>query len=100
MPHKFNRAWRRAQNERVRTRDRLRKLIFEAHANLPPQSASAKHWQPMTRPAAEKHWCPKNWKQMYLRHRKLHRARQLGLIWPYREWRRLLADIDDEDGQR
>lgn len=34
----------------------------------------------------------KNWKLIYLRHNKLHRARQIGKIWPYREWEKLMAD--------
>ena len=36
----------------------------------------------------------KNWKLVYLRHNKLHRARQLGKIWPHREWEKLMADIE------
>jgi|TARA_R110002020_G_scaffold83397_2_gene207350 predicted protein tyrosine phosphatase len=34
----------------------------------------------------------KNWKLVYLRHNKLHRARQLGKIWPHKEWKKLMAD--------
>ena len=34
----------------------------------------------------------KNWKLVYLRHNKLHRARQIGKIWPRREWEKLMAD--------
>ncbi|MEQ9435163.1 hypothetical protein [Hyphomonas sp.] len=36
----------------------------------------------------------KNWKLVYLRHNKLHRARQLGKIWPPKEWKKLTADIE------
>ena len=36
----------------------------------------------------------KNWKLLYLRHNKLHRARQLGKIWPSKEWKKLMADIE------
>ena len=36
----------------------------------------------------------KNWKLVYLRHNKLHRARQIGKIWPYREWEKLMADAE------
>jgi len=34
----------------------------------------------------------KKWRLVYLRHNKLHRARQIGKIWPYREWEKLMAD--------
>ena len=37
-------------------------------------------------------YAQKNWKLVYLRHNKLHRARQIGKIWPYREWEKLMAD--------
>tara|TARA_R110000803_G_scaffold47496_2_gene99004 strand:+ start:291 stop:824 length:534 start_codon:yes stop_codon:yes gene_type:complete len=34
----------------------------------------------------------KNWKLIYLRANKLGRARQIGKIWPHREWKKLMAD--------
>ena len=34
----------------------------------------------------------KNWKLIYQRANKLGRARQIGKIWPHREWRKLMAD--------
>ncbi|MEZ5985034.1 MAG: hypothetical protein R3B94_03685 [Hyphomonas sp.] len=34
----------------------------------------------------------KNWKLIYRRANKLGRARQIGKIWPYREWEKLMAD--------
>ncbi|MEZ5947007.1 MAG: hypothetical protein R3C13_02820 [Hyphomonas sp.] len=37
-------------------------------------------------------YAEKNWKLVYLRHNKLHRARQIGKIWPRREWEKLMAD--------
>ena len=37
-------------------------------------------------------YADKNWKLIYLRHNKLHRARQIGKIWPHREWEKLMAD--------
>ena len=36
----------------------------------------------------------KNWKKIYLRSNKLQRARQLGKIWPHREWKQLMADTE------
>ena len=36
----------------------------------------------------------KNWKLVYLRHNKLHRARQLGKIWPHKEWKKLMTDSE------
>ena len=34
----------------------------------------------------------KSWKLIYRRANKLGRARQIGKIWPYREWENLMAD--------
>ncbi|MEM5515345.1 hypothetical protein WNY37_00175 [Henriciella sp. AS95] len=34
----------------------------------------------------------KNWKLIFRRANKLHRARQIGKLWPYREWEKLMAD--------
>ncbi|MEQ8558507.1 MAG: hypothetical protein RIB03_09350 [Henriciella sp.] len=34
----------------------------------------------------------KDWKKLYWRKNKLHRARQIGKIWPNREWEKLMAD--------
>ena len=39
-------------------------------------------------------YAQKNWKLLYLRHNKLHRARQLGKIWPPKEWKKLMADAE------
>ncbi len=36
----------------------------------------------------------KKWKLVYLRHNKLHRARQIGKIWPHKEWIKLMADAE------
>jgi len=36
----------------------------------------------------------KNWKLIYRRANKLGRARQIGKIWPHREWKKLMADIE------
>ena len=36
----------------------------------------------------------KNWKLIYRRANKLSRARQIGKIWPYREWEKLMADAE------
>ena len=35
----------------------------------------------------------KNWKLVYLRSNKLKRARQIGKIWPHKEWNALMADV-------
>ena len=37
-------------------------------------------------------YAEKKWGLIYLRHNKLHRARQIGKIWPHREWEKLMAD--------
>ena len=47
------------------------------------------HAQSMRRYTIEK-----NWKKLYWRKNKLHRARQIGKIWPYREWEMLMADAE------
>lgn len=36
----------------------------------------------------------KDWKKLYWRKNKLHRARQIGKIWPHREWETLMADAE------
>ena len=36
----------------------------------------------------------KQWKLIYRRANKLHRALQTGRIWPYREWELLMADAE------
>lgn len=36
----------------------------------------------------------KSWKLLYLRSVKNHRARQLGMLWPHREWMKVLADAE------
>lgn len=36
----------------------------------------------------------KDWKKLYFRKNKLHRARQIGKIWPNREWEKLMADAE------
>lgn len=36
----------------------------------------------------------KNWKKLYWRKNKLHRARQIGKIWPHCEWEKLMADAE------
>lgn len=42
--------------------------------------------------AQRRHNIEKNWKKLYWRKNKLHRARQIGMIWPNREWEKLMAD--------
>ncbi len=37
-------------------------------------------------------WLPKDWKHLHLRSAKLHRARQIGKIWPSKEWIALMQD--------
>lgn len=39
-------------------------------------------------------YAQKKWKLLYLRHNKLHRARQLGKVWPAKEWKKLMADSE------
>lgn len=36
----------------------------------------------------------KNWKLIFRRANKLSRARQIGKIWPHREWEKLMADAE------
>ena len=36
----------------------------------------------------------KSWKLIFRRANKLHRALQIGKIWPHREWDRLMADAE------
>ena len=72
MPDNRDRAWRRAQAARVRG---------DRHGNR-------------TRGFR---WCdpyPKRWYELYWRKNKLHRARQIGKIWPHREWTKLMADAE------
>ena len=47
-----------------------------------------------TRGPAHRGFAEKNWKLVYLRSNKLHRARQIGKIWPYREWCALMSDAE------
>ncbi len=61
------RAWRRAQRARRGRRGKKQK-------QFPDLSGG------------------KSWKLMYMRSCKLHRARQLGLVWPFREWTKLFED--------
>lgn len=65
MSQKRTIAWRRSQRAK--------------HNRIHPENASERR--------------EKSWKKLYLRTVKLHRARQLGLIWPRREWLLLLQDI-------
>ena len=70
MPHIRGRAWRRriraCKNSQVRR-------SFKIQCGWPNRQ--------------------KRWKLMYLRSAKLRRARQIGLVWPYREWDRLMDDV-------
>ena len=36
----------------------------------------------------------KDWKKIYWRKNKLHRARQIGKIWPHNEWEKIMADAE------
>ncbi|WP_233356062.1 low molecular weight protein tyrosine phosphatase family protein [Henriciella aquimarina] len=42
--------------------------------------------------ASRRHGIEKDWKKLYWRRNKLHRARQIGKIWPYCEWEKLMTD--------
>lgn len=64
MSHIRSRAWRRAQA-----------------ARFPRRKASGVDWKP-----------EKKWSRIYWRKNKLHRARQIGRIWPPKEWVKLMAD--------
>lgn len=66
MPHIRNRNWRREKA-------RLNK--------------TSTHTSP-----SRNGWPPKKWKHQYLRSTKLHRARQIGKIWPRKEWITLMKD--------
>ncbi len=68
MPHQRTRDWRRAS------------------ARLHPRRDQ--------KPEFPSCWNHKNWKLLYTRGVKLHRARQLGLLWPYREWEAVMNDAE------
>ena len=70
MPGNRDRAWRRAQKSRVGG---------DAHG---PRTRGFRYGDPY----------PKRWYEVYFRHNKLHRARQIGRIWPRREWTDLMSD--------
>lgn len=36
----------------------------------------------------------KDWKKIYWRKNKLHRARKIGKIWPHNEWEKVMADAE------
>lgn len=72
MPQNRGRAWRRAQ--KIRTGS-------DRHG---PRTRGFRWGDPY----------PKRWYEVALRHNKLHRARQIGLIWPRQEWVKLMADAD------
>ncbi len=67
MSHHRTRAWRRAKRAR-------RGRCGKKQKQFPDLSGD------------------KSWKLMYMRSCKLHRARQLGHVWPYREWAKLFED--------
>lgn len=64
MPNKRSSAWRRATNA--------------MHRRAQPKRHRVKR--------------EKSWKLLYLRSVKHHRAQQLGLPWPRKEWLKLMAD--------
>ncbi|MFC6196588.1 low molecular weight protein tyrosine phosphatase family protein [Ponticaulis profundi] len=66
---KRDRAWRRAQKQR-----------HDDHHG--PRTRGFRYGDP----------CPKRWYEVYYRRNKLARARQIGLIWPYAEWKALMTD--------
>ncbi len=72
MSHDRGRAWRRSR-KRCATR-------------LSQKTADIKNdWHGLR---------PKRWYEMYWRRNKLKRAQQIGLIWPPKEWKKLMADIE------
>ena len=70
MSPKRDRAWRRAQKSRVGG---------DPHGQ---RTRGFRYGDPY----------PKRWNEICFRHNKLHRARQLGLIWPAKEWLKFMAD--------
>ncbi len=66
MPHNRTRDWRRANARR--------------HLKSNKQSNNTFNWP------------PKKWKHLHIRATKLHRARQIGKIWPNKEWTSLMKD--------
>ncbi len=44
--------------------------------------------------AMRRYGIEKDWKKLYWRKNKLHRARQIGKIWPHVEWEKLMADAE------
>lgn len=72
MPENRTRAWRRAQKERVGG---------DQHGS---RTRGFRWGDPY----------PKRWYEIYQRRHKLHRARQIGKIWPYREWKTLMTESE------
>lgn len=64
-----DRAWRRAQ----------KRLHDDRHG---PKTRGFRYGDP----------CPKRWYDLYFRRKKLARARQIGRIWPFSEWKKLMTD--------
>ncbi|HPF21832.1 MAG: hypothetical protein R3C08_01365 [Hyphomonas sp.] len=56
--------------------------------------AARRHNGDRKREPTHRGYTEKKWRLVYLRHNKLHRARQIGRIWPYREWEKLMADAE------
>lgn len=67
MSHQRTIAWRRAQRAKSIARGRKPRSSKEWHGD-------------------------KSWKLLFLRSDKLRRAQKLGLIWPHREWLKLIED--------
>lgn len=44
--------------------------------------------------ASRRYGIEKDWKKIYWRKNKLHRARQIGKVWPHCEWEKLMADAE------
>lgn len=70
MAQQRTRAWRRAQ--------RIRAGGDRSQNSIEVTSKKLMH--------------PKRWYEVYFRRNKLRRAKQIGTIWPQREWDRLLKD--------
>ena len=89
MPNKRSRAWRRTQRERVMINRRARYNI-DPENDVRQLGQLAKtcpvNWDNVYR--------EKNWKLIYLRNRKISRAKQLGYLWPdpYRKLQKLIED--------
>ena len=56
------------------------------------RAQTRKHGRRTPKPKPSACWEEKQWRLLYFRRAKAKRAQQQGLVWPYREWEKLLSD--------